>query len=1226
MTDARWGKLRPETVTDWINFNRGQDDWYYRPGDRESMPAKQTEGVAYLWNLLSDHGVALLADEVGMGKTFQALGVTALLWKMKPDAKVLVMAPNRDICLHWRREFETLVRWHYRPVDHIVKSGVNGMPVPSVEICKSLEGLDAAVNRGVGHLYLTTIHSLSGLLRNTDTDGNPAELAAQKAAAIHKSLKSEHALGESGFDLIIVDEAHYLRNLRGGSQRVAAARAFFKDEGTKLSDHVLLLTATPSHTRLSDIESIFSYFIDSNPHWSSAAESAEGLLKSYGLRRMRLMEGNGKLHSKRHYRNEKGMAATFEGQPEAEGFFALYQKGLVSELNKKNENKSLMYGYLEGFESVGRRLFPEPRTGAPDDADGANTEKGKNDYSTAPDTNLLMALTDSYYQSVGKFPDHPKYGRLINECVPTKDQLLNSDISDLKHLIFVRRIPSVRELTQRFNEKYDELLTEMLLKAWGKSLSDPDVRSKLGGFSRQEFDVFLTNLARNSSVEDDNDDVQPDEEDTDQEGEEYLASRIAQLFVVKRGVGGQTDCANVRLRFTKPESLFSLFLEPASDYLEGGYTHFYGDLGRGRGNYGAAASYERFDRWTSSGDRFEATGQSSGPETAYSETLYTFWPLVYRELPEHLREKLQDWALNRRSAAENFANYVKAGLLHASPVIVELYGWFVEFRKSGKAQNVQQWYRQFYTFVTPKIRKSLMLRYFAAALETFEALCGKIIDHKLDDWRGTWRSLTGLTNPAWYASGDNSAARQRLILGFNSPFYPNVLVSTSVFQEGVNLHMNCYQVHHYGIAGSPGDNEQRVGRIDRLFGCVNKRLNTLEGGELGIHYPYLEGSVDEDQVASFVERKHRVEERMDACLQEKFDSEYKPGATIDWSVFLRKPVSHTDQTVKDPYKAVFSELGSHEKAYLPHETHSFDDIALTLRQHLEQACDPNKDQIIDANSTESIPKPLFIIDPLISRGEKSRHQPVFMTLGFSPRFSALVPETAYIVSFASPIANRESLNGVSRFKLLELINQLSVRYPLVRVAIDESVDKSYFYLSTRVNFPLFVKRGNLQWLSAYEIEMGLTDIKFFSDELEAALFNEVQDLKRDEVTKSKVLGPKPLPEGFSRRRDRIRPLEWETVSGVNGRVNRLVARLTQSASRALFYDAGFEGKSVSLAEQILQLNSRFPFVNFRSETEDIIEAQLAFPEGDFQDEERLLLEDWFRYVVGSEAISGKADS
>ncbi|MCL1488063.1 MULTISPECIES: DEAD/DEAH box helicase [unclassified Marinobacter] len=1221
MTETRWGKLRPETVTDWINFDRRQPDWYYRPDDRESMAAKQTEGVAYLWNLLSEHGLALLADEVGMGKTFQALGVAALLWKMKPNAKVLVMAPNRDLCLHWRREFETLVRWHYRPVDHTVKNGVDGMLVPSVEICTTLTSLDAAVNRGVGHLYLTTIHSLSGLLRDTDPQDNPEISDDKKAAAIatsfRKSLKSDYGLGAAGFDLIIIDEAHYLRNIGGGSQRVAAARAFFGPGDDRLASKVLLLTATPSHTRPADVGSIFSYFLDGQEYGGSQDERATELLQKYALRRMRLMEGQGKLHSKHHYRHEKGMAATFEGQPEAEGFFALYQKGLVTELNKKKEGKRLMYGYLEGFESVGRKLLRESEPSSQDDTDGASTEKGKSDYSTAPDTKLLVALTDSYYKAVGQFPNHPKYDCLIDECVPSEKQLFEADMSDLKHLVFVRRIPSVRELTQRLNERYDNLLGELLLKGWGKSLADPDVRSKLKGFSRQEFESFIAGLASDTAVEDYIDDVQAEEDDADPDEEDYLASRVAQLFVVKKGAGGQTDCANVRLRFTKPESLFSLFLEPACDYLEGGYTCYYGDFARGRANYGAAARYERFALWPSVGDRREAFGGRDQPESWYHKPLYSFWPLVYQELPEHLRIQLQEWAGSRRSAAENFANYVKAGFLYASPVIVELYGWFVEFRKSVRTQNVEQRYREFYNFVTPKIRGSLMLRYFAAALETFEALCGKIIDHKLDDWRGRWRSLTGLTSPAWYASGENNNARQRLILGFNSPFYPNVLVSTSVFQEGVNLHMNCHQVHHYGIAGSPGDNEQRVGRIDRLFGCVNKRLETQGAGELSIHYPYLAGSVDEDQVASFVERKHGVEKRMDSCLQEKFDSEYKPGASIDWSVFLRKPECHTDEPMSDPYGADFPEMISESEEYLPHKTHSSEDIERALRQHLEQSCDPEQDEIIAAYSSQSSPKSLFIIDSLIKRGETKRRQPVFMTLGFSQRFSALVPETVYIVSFASPIANRESLKSVPWDELSELINKLSARYPLVRVAIDEKTPNSYFYLSTRVNFPLFVKHGKLQWLSAHEIQMGLADIKLFSDEFEAALFHEAQDLKRDDVSKFAVAGPKPLPEGFNRRREAVHSLKWEAVSGGNGRVDRLAISLTLKMIQAIGQDAGYEGRSSSIVEIILQLNSRFPFVNFRCPTEDNIEAQLNFPEGDFQEEERALLEQWFRYVVAT---------
>ncbi|WP_278351290.1 DEAD/DEAH box helicase [Marinobacter nauticus] len=1216
MSEADWGLLSPEMVSEWINFNGGQKDWHYSAQDRQSMPAKQTEGVAYLWNLLAEQKVALLADEVGMGKTFQALGVAALLWKMKPDARILVMAPNRDLCLHWRREFNNLVASHYRVVDHTVKNSVDGGPVPSVEICKSLADLNAAVMRGVSHFYLTTIHSLSGLLRGEELDNRrPDKIAGERAGEIHKSIKS--ALGPEGFDLIIVDEAHYLRNIDGGSQRVAAAKEFFGTRQDPLSQRVLLLTATPSHTRLSNVNSIFSYFLDCGDGWTSESDRASHLLNNYGLRRMRLMEGNGKLFSKRHYRHEKPVPATFVGQPEAEGFFALYQKGLVAELNKKNENKSLMYGYLEGFESVGRDVLADEVFRQDSERDTPDGENGKSDYSTAPDTNLLMGLTDSFYRTFNRFPGHPKYGRLIEECVPEKQDLYQLPLSNLKHLIFVRRIPSVRELTQRLNERYDQLLGEILFSGLGLSFLDTQGNPRLKTFSRNEFEQLLESTRAGVSQDES---IEMDAEDGDSDGieDDYLASRIAQLFVVKRGgAGGQTDCANVRLRFTKPESLFSLFLEPSSDYLKGGYNYFYGDSERTRANYGLAARYERFGSWNSAADLREAVGENEAPKTAYIQEMFTVWRLVFDELPSKLQELMRGWANTKKPVAENFANYIQAGFLHASPVIVELYSWFVEYRRKGKIDSVQERYRGFYEFVRQeKIKGSLLLRYFVAALETFEALCDKIVDHRAGDWRKEWRSLKGLTSPAWYASGENNTARQRLILGFNSPFYPNVLVSTSVFQEGVNLHMNCHQVHHYGIAGSPGDNEQRVGRIDRLYGCVNKRLAT-GGGELGIHYPYLAGSVDEDQVASFIERKHRVEERMDACLQSRFDSEYRPSSMVDWGQFLRKPLDHSEELVEDPYPAKFRRLREAGCGYKPQETHTFEDITEKLRNHLERACDPLKDKILEANSSQTSPKPLFVIDPLVERRETKRHQPIFATLGFSPRFSALSPDTAYVVSFSSPIANRANLEKVSLQNLNALISELSKRYPLVRVGIDEDVGNSHFYLSTRVNFPLFVRRGKMEWFSLYEVRMGLESIKQFSDELEAQLFHGRQDLTVAEISSSNISGPKPLPERFMSQRN-IKRAEgaWSSVESELGQVEQLIAPLSKEQIHALLDQTAGSAKGADPALNLLRLNSRFPFVNFREKGAGEFEVQLNFPAGDFQDSERALLREWFDYVVG----------
>ena len=170
---------------------------------------------------------------------------------------------------------------------------------------------------------------------------------------------------------------------------------------------------------------------------------------------------------------------------------------------------------------------------------------------------------------------------------------------------------------------------------------------------------------------------------------------------------------------------------------------------------------------------------------------------------------------------------------------------------------------------------------------------------KNNDSAYKWNSLKTLTSPAAFASGQ-SGNRKRLITGFNSPFYPNVLVATSVFQEGVNLHLQCNSLHHYGIAGNPGDNEQRIGRLDRLFGKVNRSLQENDDACLNINYPYLENSFDEDQLASFLERKFVAEEKLDACLDVRSNNEIDGKKSQNWQGFLKKPDKERRE-VNDPY-------------------------------------------------------------------------------------------------------------------------------------------------------------------------------------------------------------------------------------------------------------------------------------------------------------------------------------
>ncbi|MGH2710302.1 MAG: C-terminal helicase domain-containing protein, partial [Actinomycetota bacterium] len=60
---------------------------------------------------------------------------------------------------------------------------------------------------------------------------------------------------------------------------------------------------------------------------------------------------------------------------------------------------------------------------------------------------------------------------------------------------------------------------------------------------------------------------------------------------------------------------------------------------------------------------------------------------------------------------------------------------------------------------------------------------------------------------------------------FNSPFWPFVLATTSVGQEGLDFHQYCHAVMHWNLPSNPVDLEQREGRVHRYKGhAVRKNV------------------------------------------------------------------------------------------------------------------------------------------------------------------------------------------------------------------------------------------------------------------------------------------------------------------------------------------------------------------------------------------------------------------
>ncbi|MGV9792574.1 helicase-related protein [Gordonia sp. NPDC003422] len=169
------------------------------PHTRLELTRFQADGVVRMERLLDEHGGVLVADEVGLGKTYLAGEVIYRTANINRQ-RVLIVAPAALKSSMWEPFLESydFSRW-------------------------------------------VKVYSYEEVRNRLDPDRGPIDTFLQEVA---------------DYSLVVIDEAHNLRN--SGAQRSGAVDRVITAGGPK---RVVLLTATPVNNSLTDLETLVKYFI-----------------------------------------------------------------------------------------------------------------------------------------------------------------------------------------------------------------------------------------------------------------------------------------------------------------------------------------------------------------------------------------------------------------------------------------------------------------------------------------------------------------------------------------------------------------------------------------------------------------------------------------------------------------------------------------------------------------------------------------------------------------------------------------------------------------------------------------------------------------------------------------------------------------------------------------------------------------------------------------------------
>lgn len=454
---------------------------------------EQLRGAVAIHNLLRTHGVAYLADEVGMGKTYVALGALALFRHFEPGFRVLVIAPRENIQKKWQHELINFAANNVRFADLRVCS-LDGRPARSLVSCGNLLELVGEASLDPDRDFFVRMSSFSLPLGRSGEEWSQTRDALRKHLpwlrdeafdlrnkdSFKRNFARALCCALPRFDLVIVDEAH---NLKHGASPSASSRnqvlaeAFghpvdgeepsqriFPGYGRRAA-RVLFLSATPLEETYRhlwnqlDVFGLASGYEELRQDDVSEARKKE-LAARFLIRRVTSIRVAGREHTKNMYRREwRAGGVETHDEPIAISddrqrlIVALVQKKVSELLSGTRFKRSFQIGMLASFESFleTAKLKRDDDDAVFDDAEQTDDEFERDGVDVAD----LNRLAKSYRKRFGRELPHPKMDAIV-------DSLAAAWSTGRKALVFVRRVASVKELKRKLDERYDDWLIKHL--------------------------------------------------------------------------------------------------------------------------------------------------------------------------------------------------------------------------------------------------------------------------------------------------------------------------------------------------------------------------------------------------------------------------------------------------------------------------------------------------------------------------------------------------------------------------------------------------------------------------------------------------------------------------------------------------------------------------------------------------------------------------------------------